>query len=103
MNNNYTNDENFNDLILKFKEINERGYAKGINNNLFNSCGLTFEYLIWKQSDSMFFPDYRDIEIKCKQRYSRHDINLFSLSFDGPDIYESNYINEKYGIFDISK
>ena len=31
----------FADLINLFKEINERGYIKGINNNLINSCGLT--------------------------------------------------------------
>ena len=48
----------------------------------------------------MFFPDYKGIEIKCTQRFSRYDITLFSLSFDGPSLYESNYLLETYGIKD---
>ena len=54
----------FNNIISKFKEINAKGYIKGINNNLLNSCGLTFENLLGKKADSMFFPDYNNIEIK---------------------------------------
>ena len=84
--------EEFNNIISKFKEINEKGYIKGINNNLINSGGLTFESLLDKKADSMFFPDYNNIEIKCKQRFSRYDINLFSISFDGPELFESNYL-----------
>ena len=90
-------DEEFNNLIEQFKKINLAGYQKGINNNLINSCGLTFEKLLGKQIDSMFFPDYNGIEIKCKQRYSRYAIDLFTLSFDGPSLFESNYVLEKYG------
>lgn len=89
--------KDFENLIIKFEEINSKGYIKGINNNLLNSCGLTFESLLGKKADSMFFPDFEGIEIKCKQRYSRYDINLFSLSFDGPELYESNYILKTYG------
>lgn len=103
----YTMLKDFEKLISKFEEINSKGYIKGINNNLLNSCGLTFEDLLGKKADSMFFPDYEGIEIKCKQRYSRYDINLFSLSFDGPELYESNYILQKYGkrknIFSLKK
>lgn len=88
----------FNNIISKFKEINAKGYIKGVNNNLLNSCGLTFENLLGKKADSMFFPDYNNIEIKCKQRFSRYDINLFSLSFDGPELFESNYLLQHYGI-----
>lgn len=87
----------FDNLISEFKKINKRGYIKGINNNVLNSCGLTFEKLLNKEADSMFFPDYENIEIKCKQRFSRYDINLFSLSFDGPQLFESNYLLENYG------
>ena len=88
----------FNEIINLFKKINERGYIKGKNNNLLNSCGLTFESLLNKKADSMFFPDYKNIEIKCKQRYSRYDISLFTISFDGPYLFESNYLLETYGI-----
>ena len=40
--------ENFNELIQKFKKINQNGYIKGINNNLFNAAGLTLESLLKK-------------------------------------------------------
>ena len=92
--------EQFHGLIQKFVEINKKGYIKGINNNLLNSCGLTFENLLSKKADSMFFPDYEGIEIKCKQRYSRYDISLFSISFDGPYLFESNYLLQTYGMCD---
>ncbi len=92
--------DNFNSLINKFKKINKMRYVKGINNNLLNSCGLTFENLLGKKIDSMFFPDYKDIEIKCTQRYSGFPISLFTLSFDGPSLFESNYLIEKYGTDD---
>lgn len=88
----------FENIISKFKKINEMGYIKGVNNNILNSCGLTFEKLLNKKADSMYFPDYENIEIKCKQRFSRYDISLFSLSFDGPELFESNYLLEHYGI-----
>ena len=45
----------------------------------------------------MYFPDYKGIEIKCTQRFSRYPITLFSLSFDGPSLFEMNEILKKYG------
>ena len=73
-------------------------WIKGINNST-NSVGLTFESLINKIPDSMYFPDYYGIEIKCSQRFSRYPLNLFSLSFDGPELYEMNRLLKK--IWDI--
>ena len=93
-------ESNFKSLVIKFKEINKKGYIKGINNNLINSAGLTLENLLNKKADSLFFPDYKDIEIKCTQRFSRYPISLFSLSFDGPELFESNYLLENYGKYD---
>lgn len=93
-------DNNFNELINKFKEINSQGYIKGINNNIINSAGLTFESLLLKKADSACLPDFKDIEIKTTQRFSRYAIALFSSSFDGPSLYEANYILEKYGSVD---
>ena len=100
MKKNYTRDDNFDELIEKFNQICEKGYIKGVGNNYKNSCGLTFEKELHKKVDSMFFPDFKDIEIKCKQKSSRFNITLFSLSFNGPFLYENNYILEKYGIKD---
>ena len=89
------------DLIInKFKEINQMKYVKGINSKSFNSCGLTFEKLLGKEPDSSFFPDLNQYEIKCTQRFSQYPITLFSLAFDGPELFETNYLLETYGYND---
>ena len=87
----------FDEIIKKFYEINKKGYIKGINENLNNSCGMTLENILNKNPDSMFFPDYNGIEIKTTQRFSRYPVSLFSLAFDGPEPFECNYILENYG------
>jgi len=92
--------EDFENIIKKFKKINKVGYVKGVNNNLNNAAGLTLESYLGKPADSMFFPDYEGIEVKCTQRFSRYNIGLFSLSFDGPELFESNYLLQKYGVND---
>ena len=56
--------KDFNDIIKLFKDISSKGYVKAINNNPYNSCGLTFEYLLNINPNSSIFPDYKDIEIK---------------------------------------
>ncbi len=88
--------DEFKEIINEFKRVNNMGYVKGINNNL-NAAGLTFEYLLGKSADSMFFPDFKNVELKCTSRFSKYDIGLFSLTFDGPYLFESNYLLEKYG------
>lgn len=87
-------------LLEKFKTISKMQWIKGVN-TFTNSVGLTFESLLNKCSDSMFFPDYQGIEIKCTQRFSRYPISLFSSAFDGPSLYEMNEILNKYGKNDI--
>lgn len=84
------------ELIEKFNTISKKRWIKGINNNT-NSAGLTFEKLLEKKSDSMFFPDYYGIEIKTTLRYSRFPITLFTKSFDGPYLYQMNKLLTKYG------
>ena len=93
-------DENHKNLLEKFKTISKLKWIKGINNYT-NSAGLTFESLLNKKSDSMFFPDYQGIEIKCTQRFSRYPITLFSKAFDGPSLYQMNEILNKYGKTDV--
>ena len=48
-------------LIDKFKEIAKKRWIPSVNNNS-NGVGLTFEKLLNKSPDSMFFPDYQGIE-----------------------------------------
>ena len=86
----------YKELIKEFKSICNKRWIKGVN-TFTNSVGLTFESLINKNADSMYFPDYKGIEIKCTQRFSRYHITLFSLSFDGPSLFEMNEILKKYG------
>lgn len=92
-------EEEFKKIIDKFIEINKKGYVLGVNNEN-NSAGLTFERLLGKAPDSIFFPDYNGVEIKTTCRFSRYNIGLFSLAFDGPDLFESNYLLKKYGYYD---
>ena len=92
--------ESKNKLIEKIIKISKKRWIKGVNNST-NSVGLTFESLIDKSPDSMYFPDYYGIEIKCSQRFSRYPINLFSLAFDGPNLYEMNRLLMTYGKEDI--
>ena len=88
--------QEFINLAVKFEKISEKGFIKGVNNST-NAVGYTFEKLLNKNADSMFFPDYLGIEIKCSQRYSRYPLSLFSLAFDGPYLYETNRILQLYG------
>lgn len=93
-------EQNFENLLQEFKNISNLKWVKGIN-CFTNSVGLTFESLLEKQADSMFFPDYQGIEIKCTSRFSRYPITLFSTAFDGPSLYEMNEVLNKYGKNDI--
>lgn len=92
--------ESCKNLLKEFKSISKLRWIKGIN-NFTNGCGLTFESLLNKKTDSLFFPDYQGIEIKCTQRFSRYPITLFSSAFDGPSLYEMNELLNKYGKNDI--
>ena len=92
-------DNNINELINKFKDISDLRYVKSSSNGT-GAIGLTFERLLGKKSDNMYFPDFYDIEIKCTSRFSRYPISLFSIAFDGPTFPEINRIIEKYGYFD---
>lgn len=89
-------DENINDLIKKFNNINKMGYVKSINNNI-NGGGLTFEHLLGKNEDNFSFADYKGIELKTKIVNSSSDIHLFSLSPEGLDFFESRRLWQKYG------
>lgn len=91
---------NYQKLLEEFNKISNQLWIKGIN-NWTNSAGLTLENLLGKKSDSMYFPDYNGIEIKCTQRFSNFPINLFSLAFDGPMLYQMNTILQKYGKEDV--
>lgn len=87
-------------LLNKFKHVSRKNWIKGISNTN-NSGGITFEKMIGKESDSMYFPDYEDVEIKTSSRFSRYPIGLFGMAFDGPNLYETNLFLQKHGENDI--
>ena len=68
------------------KELNEK-FIKIKNNDLnkslregYTGLGYTFESLIGKSEDRMYFPDYKGIEIKTKLGYSKSPLTLFCMS-----------------------
>lgn len=89
-------DKEFDEFIKKFKRISKKRWIKGLGNNT-SSNGLTFEKELGKKADSLYFPDYYGLELKCTSRWSRYPINLFSVTFDGPTFPEINRIVSKYG------
>ena len=91
--------EDYKLLVERFKKISNKGYIKSSAKGL-GSIGLTFEHELGKQNDSMYFPDFYGIEIKCSSRYSKYPIGLFTCAFDGPTFPEINRIIEKYGYYD---
>lgn len=88
--------DNMFDLLNKFNEITEKSWIKGVNNTL-SGVGMTFENELGKKPDSDPFPDFKDIEIKCSQRFSNYPLRLFGQAFDGPHLFEVNHILQKYG------
>lgn len=83
-------------LIKEFNKICKKRWIKSVDMGT-GSVGLTFEKEICKNLDSTFFPDFRDIEIKCTTRFSRFPISLFSCAFEGPSFPEINRVVELYG------
>lgn len=83
-------------FIQEFHKIADKGWIKSVSNS-WGSVGLTFEKELNKSPDSLYFPDYYGVEIKCTNRYSRYPLFLFTIAFDGPTFPEINRIVEKYG------
>lgn len=83
-------------LLEEFKKISNKKWIKSINNN-HSSVGLTFENELGKKADSLFFPDYNGIEIKCTTFFSKYPLYLFTIAFDGPSFPEINRLIELYG------
>lgn len=86
-------------FIEQFKVISKKGWIKN-NNKSWGSVGLTFEKQLGKKADSMFFPDYYDIEIKCTTLNSKYPLFLFTLSLDGPTFPGINRLVNNFGYYD---
>jgi len=91
--------QNFKNLLKQFIIIANKKWIKSVSKG-HGTIGLTFEHELGKKVDANYTPDYEDIEIKCSTRYSRHNISLFSVAFDGPLNKEIIRLNDNYGIPD---
>lgn len=89
-------EKSFEMLMDEFHKIAMKRYIKGVNNNV-SGVGLTFENELGKAIDSEMFPDYYNIEIKCTQRYSGYPISLFNKALEGPNLFETQNLVNKYG------
>ena len=86
----------YSNLINNFNLISQKKWIKSIVNNT-SGVGLTFESLLGKLPDSMFFPDYYGIEIKTRRAYSKSAITLFNATPDGEDLFEIERLKNNYG------
>jgi len=95
-------DKSTNKLLQEFNKISKKGWIKSISNNPrnFGNIGITFEKELNKERDTMYFPDYYGIEIKCTSKFSKYPLYLFTVAFDGPTFPEINRIIETYGYYD---
>ena len=89
-------DSNMKNLYYKFKEIRSKGYIPSFY-DYSHSAGLTFERLLGKERDELYWPDYEGIEIKTKSGYSKSKITLFSAVPDGKYLYSIEYLYNTYG------
>lgn len=89
-------EDNIKNLITEFKKISNKKWIRSISNS-FGSNGLTFESELKKKPDSLYFPDYYGIELKCTSFYSKYPLYLFTVAFDGPTFPEINRIIDEYG------
>ena len=83
-------------VIDEFRKINRLRWVPAVS-SASNGVGLTFEKLIGKSVDTLFFPDFEGIELKCTTRYSRFPMSLFSVTFDGSSLFQMNKIVEEFG------
>ncbi len=89
--------QEFTKIINQFQKISKMGYIKSPYANKLNAGGLTFEYLLGKKIDNLALPDYDDIEIKTKARFSNYPYTLSTIAFDGPNNHEALDIAQAYG------
>ena len=89
--------ENIDILISEFYKIKNRNWIESVSRGRGN-VGITFEKMLGKEKENFPIADYNGIEIKThlKNHREKH-ITLFSCTFDGPYIFGTQYLKNKYG------
>lgn len=87
---------NIKELNNKFEEIKNLGWIKSMRTGT-TGIGYTFEQLLNCEENSFILPDYMNIEIKVKRRYSKGSITLFSANPDGDYLFALEHVVDKFG------
>lgn len=64
----------------------------------FGEVGLYLEKLLGISANTFSVADFNGIELKVSNIYSNYPITLFSLSFDGPDLFELTRLVNRFGM-----
>ena len=89
-------EQNIIKLRKEFKRIKNKGYIKGVYNNI-SSIGRTFETELGLDENYFSIADYYGIEIKTRRAYSTSAITLFTSVPDGEDLFEIERLKNTYG------
>lgn len=89
--------KSFYNLKKEFEKINNLKWVKAQSHGMGN-VGITFENLLGKERENFPIADYEGIEIKTSiENTKRKYITLFSTSPDGPYLFQTKVLLEKYG------
>jgi len=89
-------EQNFNELEKLFYNVKNKGWIKSEKKGP-GSIGNTFESLIGIENNELEIPDFYQIEIKTKNKYSDSYTNLFSCTPTGPHYHEVERLKNVYG------
>lgn len=88
--------KNFEELLLRFNEIKNKGYIKANSKNKTFS-GITFEQLIKSSGGNFCIPDFKDIELKVISDRDKSMVNLFNSGPDGKYICPTQWLTTNFG------
>lgn len=89
------NNNSFNNLVNKIREIKKLDWIKCENRNN-NIAGIKLEKLIGKEIENFEIPDFEGIEIKTKCSKYEEYLSLFNATPDSY-LFEIKRLHEKYG------
>lgn len=92
--------EKIDDLKKLFYEVKRKGWIEGCGCN-YGSVGNTFEKMLGIQPNELEIPDFNNIEIKTKTKYSDSYTALFNCTPTGPHYHEVERLKNIYGYPDI--
>lgn len=85
-----------NQLKINFYRIKRKGWIKSLRNGP-TGIGFTFEELLGKKEDHLFFPDFKDIEIKTYRVFSKKKLHLLTITPDGDYLFPIERIVNSLG------